>query len=147
MTAQKFVSLEDVLGRSEEELKALKTGEFETAKLGVIAFTAIEQHEYKQAKKDGVIQVPDGTGGMRKDIDDDKMMVKVILAAVAKDTRSTFTFANKDLLTKLGVGSADGVVTKLLSPGEILRMAVEIQDLSGFTDKIQKQAEVDVKNS
>jgi hypothetical protein len=91
--------------------------------------------------------VPNGTGGMIPELDDDKLMVKVIVTAVDKDQRSNFTFANKDLLKKLGVVSADEAVSKLLSPGEIYNMAMEVQELSGFGPKAKKNTEEAVKNS
>jgi hypothetical protein len=141
------LSLEDVLGKDDKELTALKKDDFETEKLGVVPFTAIEHEEYKQAKKDCMKMVPDGTGGMQPDLDDDKLMSKIIIAAVGKDDRTNFTFANKELLKKLGVATAEAAVGKLLSPGEIYRLAMKVQNLSGFGQPAKKQAEDEVKNS
>lgn len=143
----KFISLEDILGRNEDELTALKKGEIEAEKLGTIPVTAIDSEEYKQIKKDCMKMVPDGTGGMYPEVDDDKMMIRVIIAAVDKDDRSNFTFANKQLLDKLGVVTADAAVSKLLSPGEIINAATDVQQLSGFGRKAKKAQEEEVKNS
>jgi hypothetical protein len=143
----KYVSMEDILGRSAADLSPLKEGEFETEKLGVIPFTSIDHSEYKQAKQDAVKFVPNGTGGMIPEVDDDKMMVRIIIRAVDKDKRSDFTFANKQLLDHLGVTTADQAVAALLSPGEIVNFAVAIQDASGFGPKKKKQEAELVKNS
>lgn len=145
--SKKFISLEEVLGRDTEALTAVKQGEFETEKLGVVPYTALDHTEYKQIKKDCVRMTPNGTGGMDPEIDDDKMMVRVIIRAVDKDQRSSFTFANKQLLEKLGVTTADEAAAKLLSPGEIINFAVEIQNASGFGQKAAKEAQDSVKNS
>jgi hypothetical protein len=148
MTKQtsKFISLEDILGRNEDELTALKKGEIEAEKLGTIPVTAIDNLEYKQIKKDCMKMVPNGTGGMYPEVDDDKMMIRVIIAGVDKDDRSNFSFANKQLLDKLGVATADDAVIKLLSPGEIVHAATEIQGISGFGQKAKKAQEEEVKN-
>lgn len=143
----KYISLDAVLSKDAAELSVLKQGEFESDKLGVIPFTALENPEFKQAKRDCVKMVPNGTGGMVPEIDDDKLMVKVVIAAVDKDTRSDFTFANKALLEKLGVVSAEAAVEKLLSPGEISRFAIAVQEESGFGPKAVKAREEAVKNS
>ena len=127
MGKSKFISLEDVLGRDDTELSKLKQGEFDTEKIGTIPITAIDNKEYKAIKKESMRMVPDGSGGMYPEVDDDKMMIRVIIAAVDKDERSNFTFANKQLLEKLGVVTADDAVTKLLAPGEILRGATAVQ--------------------
>jgi len=145
--AKKYVTLEDILGKDLAELTALAKGEFATEKLGVIPFTALDHTEYKQAKKDCMKIVPNGTGGVVPDLDDDKLMLKTIIAAVDKDDRSSFTFANKQLLEKLGVATADAAVAKLLSPGEIFKMAIEIQNISGFGQKAQEELKEAVKNS
>lgn len=143
----KYVSMEDILGRNKTELSPLKEGEYEIEKLGVIPFTSIDHDEYKQAKQDAVKMVPNGTGGMIPEVDDDKMMVRIVIRAVDKDKRSNFTFADKKLLEHLGVNTADQAVKALLSPGEIVNLAVEVQNASGFGPK-QKKEEVDlVKNS
>lgn len=145
--AKKFLSLEDVLGKDTEALTAVKQGEFETDKLGAVPYTAIDQPEYKQIKKDCVRMVPSGTGGMEPEVDEDKMMVRVVIRAVDKDQRSSFTFANKQLLEKLGVTTADEAVAKLLAPGEIVNFAVAIQNDSGFGKKAAKEVQDKVKNS
>ena len=74
-------------------------------------------------------------------------MVKIIILAVDKDTRSNFTFASKALLEKLNVRTADAAVGSLLSPGEIVNFAVAIQNASGFGAKKQKQDADAIKNS
>lgn len=148
----KFTTLEDILGKDQAELTALRKGEFETEKLGTLPFTAIDHAEYKQAKKDCMKMVPDGTGGMVPDIDEDKLMTKVIIAAVNKDDRSNFTFASKELLKKLqekdpSIVTAEAAATALLLPGEIFKMAMAIQNISGFGPKAKKEVEEAVKNS
>lgn len=145
--APTFLSLKDVLGRNKDELTSVKLDSFETEKLGVVPFSSIEFEENKQIKKDCMKMIPNGTGGMTPDLDDDKMMIRVIVAAVDKDQRSDFTFANKELLAHLGVTTADEAVQKLLSPGEIYRFAMKVQDASGFTDKAKKEQKDAVKNS
>lgn len=145
--AGKYINLEDVLGRNNEELEALEQGEYETDKLGLLPYTAVEHTEYKQAKKDALKLVPNGTGGMTPDLDDDKLMVRLVIAAVEKDQRSSFSFANKQLLEKLGVATADAAVSRLLKPGEIYNIAIDIQNLSGFGEKKEKEDSEAVKNS
>lgn len=145
-TVKVFITLEDILGKDQAELTALAMGDFETSKLGVIPFMALNHAEYKAAKKDCMQMVPNGTGGMVPDLDDDKLMIKVIIAAVDKDERSSFTFANKQLIEKLGVVTAEAAVAKLLSPGEIFKMAIEVQNLSGFGEKAVKETKDAVKN-
>lgn len=143
---QTFLTLEDVLGKDVNELTALAKSVYSTEKLGDIPFTAIDFSEYKQAKKDCMkISVEDGV--VNTTVDDDKLMVKIILIAVDKDDRSNFTFASKALLEKLGVPTADAVLGKLLSPGEITNFAVAIQDISGFSKKKAKKDAEDIKNS
>jgi len=145
-TVKTFLTLEDVLGIDNDTLTAIASSEFETEKLGAVPFSALDYNEYKQAKKDCMqISVQDGVVNTK--VDDDKLMVKIILLAVDKDTRSDFTFANKALLEKLGVVTADAVVGVLLSPGEIVNFAVAIQNISGFGDKKAKQDAEAVKNS
>lgn len=141
-----FLTLEDILGRDNEELKAVPQGEFETEKLGMVPFSALTYAEYKQAKKDCVKFVPDNSGGINTEIDDDRLMVKVVILGVDKDKRSNFTFANKALLEKLDVVTAEGAVGELLSPGEIVKFAVAIQNASGFGKKKQKEDSEAVKN-
>lgn len=146
-TINKYKSLEDILGKDQAELRALATGEYETVKLGLLPFTAIDYKEYKSAKNDCMTMIPDGTGGMVPDLDDDMLMVKVVVAGVDKDPRSNFTFANKQLLEKLGVVTAEAAATAILSPGELYKMALEIQTLSGFGPKALKETKDTVKNS
>jgi hypothetical protein len=148
---KKYVSLEDILSRDAEELAELKTGEFQTEKLGLIPFTALEQSEFKIIKKDARKQVSDGKGGQTIDVDEDKLAVRSIIAAVDKDKRSSFTFANRELIQKLqqkdsAVTTADDVVSKLLSPGEIYRFANEIEKTSGFSKEAKEETEAAVKN-
>lgn len=143
----RYVSLEDILAKDTEEINAVKQGEFEVEKLGKVAYSAIDHKEYKQGKKDCLSMTADKNGVMVPDLDDDRLMLKVIIAAVDKDTRSSFTFANKSLLEKLGVQTAEAAVTKLVAPGEIYKWAIEIQNLSGFGAKAKEQLTEDVKNS
>lgn len=148
----KFTSLDLILNKDVQELTALQEGEFHTEKIGTIPFTALDHAEYKQAKKDcfKMVRAADEKGRKGKmvpDLDDDLLMVRVIIAAVNKDKRSDFTFANKQLLEKLGVATADAVVSKLLSPGEIVNFAMDIQELSGFGDGAEEELEEEVKNS
>ncbi|WP_332648898.1 phage tail assembly chaperone [Lysinibacillus sp. 54212] len=144
----KFLSLEDVLGADAGDLQKLKQDAISCEKLKAdIPVTALENKEYKTIKKDCMQFVPDGTGGMKPDIDDDKLMIRVIIAAADKDTRSDFSFANKQLLDKLAVTTADQAVEKLLSPGEIFNAAMVVQDISGFGKKAKKAVEAEVKNS
>ncbi|MED3571964.1 phage tail assembly chaperone [Cytobacillus praedii] len=148
MTKVEFISLEDVLGKDVSDLERLKQDVIEVEKLGgQLPITGLTNPEFKQIKKDCKSFVPDGTGGMRTDVDDDKLMIRVIIKAVDKDKRSSFTFANKQLLEKLGVTTADQAVEKLLSPGEITKAAVKVQDASGFGNAVQKEVKEEVKNS
>lgn len=141
------ITLEQVLGKDKEELTALKTSEFYAEKLnGDILYTEIEADEHKQNKRDSTHMVQDGTGGMVSDIDEDKLMIKVIITAVNKDKRSDFTFADKRLLAHLGVSTAEGAVKKLLSIGDIYNFATAIQNISGFGTKQEKKDKEDVKN-
>lgn len=147
MANVKLISLEDILGKDTQELNQVKEETFEVEKLGTVPYSALDHSEYKVCKKDCMKMVPNGTGGMVPELDDDKLMVKVIIAAVDKDKRSNFTFANKKLLDKLGVVSADQAVDALVAPGEVFRWAVEIQNLSGFGQKAKQQLSEEVKNS
>lgn len=147
MEIKKYATLEDILNTDNDNLTKLDTGEYEVDKLGVIPFTAIDHAEHKQIKKDCMKMVPNGTGGMVPELDDDKLMLEVIVTAVDKDPRSNFTFANKGLLDKLGVTTANAAVGLLLKPGEIFNMAIEIQNLSGFGEKAKKEVKDAVKNS
>ncbi|HMM21075.1 MAG TPA: hypothetical protein PKA10_10075 [Selenomonadales bacterium] len=145
--AKTYVSLEDVLGRDSDELTAIKQGEFPSEKLGLIPFSALANPEFKQAKRDCVKMTANGAGGMTPEVDDDKLMLRIIVAAVGKDRRSTFTFADKALLAKFGVAGAEQVVEKLLSPGEISRFAIAVQTVSGFGPQAARENEEAVKNS
>ena len=142
-----YVNLEDILTKSAEVLTALKLGEIECEKLGTLPVTAIDSDEFKEIKNDCTKMVPNGSGGMRPEVDDDKMMIRVLITAVDKDKRSNFSFADKKLLNHLGVLTAEGAVKRLLSPGEILNCAADVQDLSGFGRKAKKEQEETVKNS
>lgn len=148
-TASNYISLEEILGRDTEELVKVKQGEFTTEKLGVVPYSGMDHAEYKRIKKQCMKMTPnpDGSGGMIPDVDDDKLMVMVIIEGVNKDPRSTFTFANKELLDKLGVVSAEAAVGKLVAPGEVYKWAVEIQNLSGFGKKAKADQENAIKNS
>jgi hypothetical protein len=150
---QVYTSVEQILAMDTAELVAVKQGEFPTKKLGLVPYTALDHTEYKQAKKDCVKIEPDdrAPGGVRIDMDEDKLMIRAIIAAVDKDKRSNFTFASKDLINKLQqadptVVSADQVVNKLLSPGEIYDFAVAVQNLSDLGTKAEIKAEENAKN-
>ena len=144
-TVASYLSLEDVLGIDNDKLTAVAKGEFDTEKLGTIPFSAINHTEYKQAKHDCLkIDVVDGA--VQTNVDDDKLMVKIVLLAVDKDDRSNFTFANKALLEKLNVHTADAALGVLLSPGEIVNFAVAVQNISGFGKKQAKKDEEAIKN-
>lgn len=146
-SATPFLSLEDILGKDTAEMKAVAQGQHETEKLGAVPFSALTHAEYKQAKRDCVKFTPDSNGNIQTDIDEDRLMVKVIIAAVDKDTRSNFTFASKALLEKLDVVTAEAVVSTLLSPGEIVKFAMAIQNASGFGEKKRKEDSDAIKNS
>jgi hypothetical protein len=147
MAEIKFISLEEILGKDTTQLSTLSLGEFETQTLGHVPFTSVDYDEYKVMKKDCMKMVPNGTGGMQPDLDDDKLMLLLVIDAVDKDTRSTFTFRNKELLAKLGVSTAEGAAKKLLKPGEVINFAVAVQNASGFGKKAQKENSEAVKNS
>lgn len=145
-----YTSLDLILGKDKKELEALQQGEFTSQKVGVIPYTALSHGEYKQSKKECLTMTKVETGRKSKmvpDLDDDKLMIRVIIAAVDKDDRSDFTFANKGLLKHLGVTTADQVVAKLLAPGEIVNLAMDIQELSGFGDEADEELKDEVKNS
>lgn len=143
----KFLSLEEILGKDTEELTREAQGHFTTSKLGTIPFTAISYDDYKQAKKDCVTYEQDDNGVIQTKVDEDKLMTKIVILAVDKDKRSNFTFANGALLKKLGVFTAEMALGKLLSPGEIVNFAVNVQNASGFGTKKKKQIKESVKNS
>ncbi|MCO5387794.1 MAG: hypothetical protein NHB14_20725 [Desulfosporosinus sp.] len=142
-----YATLESILGKDQSELTALKQDEFTTEKLGTLPYTAVDHKEYKVAKRGCMKMIKDGTGSMVPDLDDDQLMLEIIVAAVDKDGRSDFTFANELLLKKLNVVTATAAVSQLLSPGEIFNLAIEIQGLSGFGAKAAKDLKDDVKNS
>lgn len=56
-------------------------------------------------------------------------------------------FANGALLKKLGVHTAEGALSTLLPPGEIVNFAVAVQNASGFGNKAKKKVKDSVKNS
>lgn len=149
----KYVSLDDILGKKAEDLTAVKRGEITTEKLGTIPFCELNHVEYKRIKKDCMKQVPDtkSRGAYVSELDDDKLMVQLVIKAVDKesqlpDARSNFTFANKELLAKLGEVTAEGAAEKLLSIGEIYNAAMDIQDLCGFTEKAAQEKADEIKN-
>ncbi len=147
----KFITLDEVLGKDNAALTAIKQEKFESAKLGTIPFTAINHDEYKTAKKSCMSYVKGPNGRMIPEMDDDKLMLLVIITAVGKDTRSDFTFASKKLFDKLKaagmeVNTAEGAVKALLSPGEITNFAMDVQDASGFGPKAAKEDAEEIKN-
>ena len=143
----KFLSLEEILGMDTADLTAEKQGFFHSEKLGDIPYTAISYDDYKQAKKDCVTYDQDENGVIQTKVDDDKLMTKIVILAVDKDQRSNFTFANGALLKKLGVHTAEGALSTLLPPGEIVNFAVAVQNASGFGNKAKKKVKDSVKNS
>lgn len=143
----KFISLEMVLGTDSEALNPETQGEFNVDRLGTIPFTSINQDEYLTIKNACVKQVPNGTGGMTPKVDDDKLMRLLLIEAVHKDGRSTFSFRNKELLAKLGVNTDEGAVKRLLKPGEVQKAAVKIQNASGFGPEAEKEDSDAIKNS
>jgi len=151
-----FLSLDVVLGRNTLELAELPTGEFYVSRLGgLVPWTAIDQNEYKNAKKGCLTLKAAGKGRQDVEFDDDKMKVRLIVAAVDKDKRSDFSFASKQLLDKLTeasvakggdkINTAEQAVAFLVSPGEIHDWAMDIQDAAGFADKDDELAD-DIKN-
>lgn len=143
-----FLSLDDILSKDKADLEKLPQGEFAVAKLGgKIPWTAVSQDEYRAAKK-GCFNIKPAKKGQRPemDFDDDKLKVRLIIEAVDKDKRSDFTFANKQLLEKIGVTTAEQAVSFLVAPGEIHNWAVEIQDASGFSEAAEEEAADDIKN-
>lgn len=143
-----FLSLDDILSRDKKELDQLPQGEFWVSRLGgKVPWTTVTQPEYKAAKK-GCLNIKPGKRGQKPEMefDDDKLKVRLIIEAVDKDTRSDFSFANKQLLDKLGVVTAEQAVDTLVNPGEIHNWAVEIQDAAGFSDSAQEEAADDIKN-
>lgn len=146
-TVTNLISLEDILAKDVQDLAPVSEGTFKVGKLGDIPYTSVEYDEYKAIKKACTKMVPNGTGGMRTDIDEDKLMILLVIEAVDKDKRTSFTFRNKDLLAKFGVLTDEGVVKKLLKPGEIVNFAVKIQNDSGFGKQAEAAASEAVKNS
>ncbi|EIW19911.1 MULTISPECIES: phage tail assembly chaperone [Pelosinus] len=149
---KQFITLDEILTKDNAALATVKQSEFESDKVGLIPFTAISHDEYKAAKKSSMSFVKQKGGRMAPEMDDDKLMVLVIIAAVDKDTRSDFTFASKKLFDKLKaagleVNTAEGAVKALLSPGEIHNFAIEVQDTSGFGPKTAAEDAEEIKNS
>ena len=101
----------------------------------------------RDSKKDCVTYDQDENGVIQTKVDDDKLMTKIVILAVDKDQRSNFTFANGALLKKLGVHTAEGALSTLLPPGEIVNFAVAVQNASGFGNKAKKKVKDSVKNS
>lgn len=144
-----FISLELVLGKQPEELTALATDTIDAQRLGgKLPITALTNDEFKQIKKDCItyVKAPGKGQRMQPQVDDDKLMVEAIVAAVHKDTRSTFTFRSPQLLEKLGVVSAAAAVNQLLLPGEIQRGAIVVQDISGFSEQAEEERKEEIKN-
>ena len=144
---QTFISLDTILDRSNDDIKATSEGEFEIEGLGLVPYTSVDHDEYKAIKKATTKMVPNGTGGMHSDVDEDEMMLQLIVEAVHKDKRSTFTFRDKRMLDKFGVTKDTSVVKKIMKPGEVVKFALAIQNASGFGKKAQAEASDAVKNS
>ena len=144
-----YVSLEEVLGKKAEELKAVVLGEIDASKLGgKLPVTSFDNDVFKQIKKDCTEYRKEGKNGrMIPVIDEDKLMVEVIVAAVHADERSDFTFRSPQLLQKLDVITAGEAAELLLSPGEIARGAQEVQEICGFNGEAAEARAEDVKNS
>lgn len=144
-----YLSLEDVLGKKAEELTAVTLGEIDAKKLGgKLPVTSFDNETFKQIKKDCTVFTKDGKNGrLMPTLDEDKLMVEVIVAAVDADTRSDFTFRNAKLLEKVGVISAAEAASLLLSPGEIVRGAQEVQAICGFNSEADEERVAEVKNS
>lgn len=144
---QQFASLEFILGKESHELTGLAQDVVTSEKLGALPVTALSNPEYKRIKKDCMTFTKGDNGRMVPDLDDDKLMLLVYIEAVHKDTRSNFTFRNKELIAKLGVLTAEQAAEALLSPGEIFKGAIVVQDISGFGDKAEQKAKEEIKNS
>ncbi|MCM3789422.1 hypothetical protein M3221_13535 [Domibacillus indicus] len=133
-----FVSLEDVLGKDPKILTQTKEGVIKAERLGgKIPITSLTPDEHAQIKKDCTYMDKLPNKRYAPQIDDDKLMIRVIIAAVHKDQRSNFSFKDKSLLKKLGVQTADQAVKELLFPGEITAAAMVVQDISGFDDEAE----------
>lgn len=147
MADEKFISLKQILSKDAADLEPVEEGIFKSESLGAIPFTSLTLPEHKQAKKDCVTYVKRGKQ-MVPDIDEDRLMQKVIVTAVDKDQRSDFTFASKELLKHLGITTAEQAVQKLLKPGEIYDFAMAIQDKSGFgdSDRVDDETADAIKN-
>ncbi|MGG3803170.1 phage tail assembly chaperone [Metabacillus fastidiosus] len=144
-----FVSLDFALKMSSEALESVVQDTIEARKLGgKLPISSLDNPTYKKVKKDCVKMEPTGKNGrLQPQIDDDKLMVLVVVEAVDRDTRSDFTFKNPQLLEKLGVVSAAAACEKLLDPGEIMKAAMKVQDISGFTEDAAEERAEEVKNS
>lgn len=154
---KQFITLEMILSKDAEELSPVSLGEFHIPRLGAtIPFASLTAEEQKQARKDCRSTVRQGKQ-LVPQVDDEKMMMKLIVQAVDKDKRSTFSFANKALmehLTKVNeaqglkpVLTAEQAVAAMLKPGEITDFAVAIQDLCGFGPENGEEIAEQVKNS
>lgn len=144
-----YLSLEDVLGKKAEDLTAVSRSEIDAKNLGGrIPVTSFDNETFKQIKKDCTEYKKEGKNGrMVAVLDEDKLMIEVIVAAVDADDRSDFTFRNAQLLEKLGVITATDAASRLLSPGEIQRGAMEVQDICGFTPAAAEERSKEAKNS
>lgn len=143
-----FASLEFVLGKESGELVGLAQDVIEVEKLGTLPISAISNPEYKVIKKECMsFKKAEKGGRMVPELDEDKLMLAIVIEAVHKDERSNFTFRSKELLAKLGVITAEQAAEAMLSPGEIFKAAIKVQDLSGFGDKAEEEAREEIKNS
>jgi len=149
---KKYITLAEILTKDDATLTAIKNSEFESVKIGCIPFSAINHDEYKVAKKSCITYTKVKGGRMTPEMDDDKLQLLVIIAAVEKDKRSDFTFASKKLFDKLKaagmeVNTAEGAVKALLSPGEIANFAIDVQETSGFGPQAVAEDAEEIKNS
>ena len=156
---KKMLTLEDVLGLPDEQLTAVVRGTYHVKKLGDVPYTALDFAEFKQIRKD-CITTEIENGQVNTQVDDVKMAVKCVITAVAKDTRSNFTFASKQLFKKLedaikakdpnsakSIIRAEDAVAELLFPGEIMNFAQTIQVASGLSAAAAKKDSDDIKNA
>lgn len=126
-TGIKMVSLDMVLGLTDEAIAELPQGEFTTKRLGTVPVRAITAEEMKEVRTDSAIREK----GRVVDIDEDKLAANIWLRALDK-TRTDFDFGNPKLLEKLKVKTQLQAVKKLLLIGELQMGALYIKDLSGF---------------
>lgn len=127
MSKNNYVSLDLVLGLSDDDLSQLPVGEFPTKRLGVVPVRALTDEEMKEVRNDSAIREK----GRIVDIDEDLLSANIWLRAIDR-TRTDFDFGNPDLLKKLGVKTQVQAVKKLLLVGERQMGALYIKDLSGF---------------